>query len=52
MKKITLVFALLFCLSFVSCEPNNLSEDENNSEIYTVDRGEIERPGDQGNTGG
>lgn len=52
MKKSILFLAVLFSLSFISCEPNSLSEDENNTTIHSVDRGEVEKPGDQGNTGG
>ena len=52
MKKILLLFGILFTLSFTSCEPNSIAEDENNSQIHSVDRGEVEKPGDQGNTGG
>lgn len=51
MKKLSYLFVLLFALSFVACT-DNYSEDEETNTILSVDRGEIERPGDQGNTGG
>jgi hypothetical protein len=53
MKKVLTVIVLFFGLiAFNACTPQS-AEDAGNEEIFNVDRGEIERPGDQGgNTGG
>lgn len=46
MKKLVIVFAavVLVGISVTSCTPTSVEDDE----IYSVDRGEIERPRDQG----
>ena len=53
MKKVFTMFVLfLGMLAFNACTPNSVEEDESNT-IYNVDRGEVEKPGNQGgNTGG
>jgi hypothetical protein len=52
MKKLAVVSVVVLGLSFVSCEKSDINEEisENNKlEIFQVDPGNIERPGDQGN---
>ncbi len=45
MKKLILIFAVLFALSFTSCEPNSIAEDETNTQFESTDKGEVGSPG-------
>ncbi|GAA4274990.1 hypothetical protein U6A24_12755 [Aquimarina gracilis] len=52
MKKIVLLSVVVFGMSLASCEKEELNEElsfqNEELEIYQVDKEEIERPGEQG----
>ena len=46
MKKILLLFGILFTLSFTSCEPNSIAEDETSTQFESTEHGEVGDPTD------